>query len=77
MFLVVEAIVDKIYSSIGHSTCIAPNVSFMLFQKLNSLMASLSDLMLNATASLRGFPGPSGSGNAVPCGLRVVLGFLT
>lgn len=44
MFLVVEAIVDKIYSSIGHSTYIAPNVSFMLFQKLYPVRIQLAAL---------------------------------
>jgi hypothetical protein len=44
MFLVVEANVDKIYSSIGHSTYIASNVSFMLFQKLYLVRIQLAAL---------------------------------
>jgi hypothetical protein len=42
MFLVVEANVDKIYSSIGHSTYTA--VSFMLFQKLYLVRIQLAAL---------------------------------
>jgi hypothetical protein len=49
-----------------------------MFVELNqSVMASLFDSILNTTTSLWGFPGPNGCVSAVPCGLRVVLGFLT